>query len=433
MKPIVCVEQVSKKYSRNANAHLAYGLTDLVREIFGRNGGLTLRDDEFLAVDNTSFHLYPGDSFALIGRNGSGKTTLLKMMSGLVKPDAGSIVMEGRVQALINLGAGFNGALSGRENIFNSSSLMGFGSRETKNILDEIVDFSELEEFIDSPVGTYSSGMKARLGFSVAISLRPDILLIDEILAVGDYGFRNKCFVKMQELKERGVTIVLVSHAHTQVLQLCENALWLDRGTVRASGPSQETVQQYMDFLEAQEVKKAETANDARAIVREPDNEPTAAELLYGPVYNEFDRIDEFEVQLLVNDSPTTSVAVHDEVVIEYGFRLKETVSDLNVSLCFFMKDGTKVSTLSTLNGDLLKSVSSGTVRCRVRIPDLNLNPGTYVLVMPIHAGRSYLYRAVVKEFVVTSGDRLTWEMVDFRYEYEIMSPPKHAGRKSYL
>jgi ABC-type polysaccharide/polyol phosphate transport system ATPase subunit len=430
VKPIIWVEHVSKKYSRNANAHLSYGLKDLVSEIFGRNGGLALRDDEFLAVDDISFHLYPGSSFALIGRNGSGKTTLLKMMNGLVKPDAGSIAMEGRVQGLINLGAGFNGALSGRENIYNSASLMGFNSKETRKILDEIVDFAELDEFIDSPVGTYSSGMKARLGFSVAIHLRPDILLIDEILAVGDYGFRNKCFVKMQELKERGVTIVLVSHAHTQVIQLCENALWLDRGKLRQVGPAQETVQAYLDFLEAQEVRNVEKANESR---RERPTEPRAAELLYGPIYDEFDRIENLEFDLLVNGKPASSVNVHDEVTIEYAFRLKESVSDLNVSLCFFAKDGTKMSTLSTLNGDLLKPVTRGEVRCRVRIPDFNLNPGTYVIVMPVHAGRSYLYRAVVREFAVTSGGRLTWEMVDFRYEYDILSPSDFAGRRSYL
>ena len=182
MKPVVIAEDISKKYSRNADTHLSYGVSDLFRELFGRNSERALRTDEFFAVDSVSFHLYPGDSLALIGRNGSGKTTVLKMLNGLIKPDKGSIVMDGRVQALINLGAGFNPALSGRDNIYSSSSLMGLSSKETAAIVDEVVEFSELEEFIDSPVGTYSSGMKARLGFSVCVHLKPDILLIDEIL-----------------------------------------------------------------------------------------------------------------------------------------------------------------------------------------------------------------------------------------------------------
>ncbi len=220
---------MSKKYSRNRDAHLSYGITDLFREVFGRKGSTDLRRDEFLAVNDLSFFLNAGDSLAVVGRNGSGKTTLLKMMNGLTKLDTGTIIMEGRVQALISLGAGFNSALSGRDNIYNSASLMGLTSAETRAIFHEIVAFSELEEFIDSPVGTYSSGMTARLGFSVAVHLDPDILLIDEILAVGDYAFQNKCFIKIHELKQKGVTIVLVTHSHTHAIQLCEKAIWLHK------------------------------------------------------------------------------------------------------------------------------------------------------------------------------------------------------------
>jgi ABC-type transport system involved in cytochrome c biogenesis ATPase subunit len=155
-----------------------------------------LRPDEFWAVRDVSFDIEPGDSFALVGRNGSGKTTLLKMMNGLIKPDTGEIRMLRPVQALINLGTGFNPNLSGRDNVYNAASLMGLNRRETTAILDEVIAFSELEQFIDSPFQTYSSGMKARLGFAVAVHLAPEILLIDEILSVGDYAFQNKCFVK---------------------------------------------------------------------------------------------------------------------------------------------------------------------------------------------------------------------------------------------
>ena len=421
MKPIVIVDNVSKKYSRNAQAHLSYGLSDLFRELFSRGRDMSLRKDEFHAVRDISFHLNPGDTFALVGRNGSGKTTLLKMLNGLVKFDAGTIVMDGRVQALINLGAGFNSALSGRENIYNSSALMGLSRRETSAIVDEVVDFAELEEFIDSPVQTYSSGMAARLGFSVAVHLKPDILLIDEILSVGDFSFQNKCFIKMHELKKSGVTIVLVSHSHTHVMQLCDRALWIHKGRLMEIGPSKDVVMAYLKFLDDQEIERVKRLEEFRhddedrrkAMKKEPPQ-------LYGPVLDEMDKIDDLSVALLVGGRPTDVVQTHDEVTIRYSFRLKVEVTDLNVSLLLCRKDGLRLTTISTLNGDLVRHIHRGEVSCDVRIKDFPFNPGTYVLVMPIHEGKSYLYRNVVKEFVVTSNGQVTWELADLQYDYEV-------------
>jgi ABC-type polysaccharide/polyol phosphate transport system ATPase subunit len=438
MKPIIHVQGVSKIYSRNANAHLGYGIRDLFTELLGGDEKKReLRKDEFYAVDNISFHVNEGDSVALIGRNGSGKTTLLKMMNGLTKLDTGTIIMDGRVQALINLGAGFHPNLSGLENIYNSASLMGLNRSETRAIVDEIIDFSELEEFIESPVQTYSSGMKARLGFAVAITLRPDILLVDEILSVGDYAFQNKCFVRMHELKKQGVTIVLVSHSHTSVIQMCDQALWIHKGKMMKWGPSKDTVNAYLSFLEEQESARTEELNRLRkeslAAIEAKQQAKVLGESLYGPVYDEFDRIEDLKVEFLLEGRPTSSFPVHSAIEIEFEFRLKQPVTDLNVSLCFHRKEGVKMGTLSTLNEDVLKDVREGLVRCRVRIPDFNLNPGNYVLVMPIHEGKSYLYRNLVQEFVVTKGDRMTWDMVDFRYEIEVESPPAQAKRKSFL
>lgn len=423
MKPAIVVDAVSKKYSRKANAHLSYGLSDLWREVRGRAGTSALRPDEFLAVDDISFHLNPGDSFGLVGRNGSGKTTLLKMMNGLIKPDKGTLILEGRLQALINLGAGFDPRLSGRDNIFTSAALMGLPRAKTAEMVDAVIDFSELEEFIDSPVQTYSKGMYARLGFAVAIHLEPDILLIDEILSVGDAGFQNKCFTRMQELKKQGVTIVLVSHSHHSVVQLCERALWLHKGQAMRLGPSKEVVGAYLDFLDTEELKKVNARNQAK--VADPSATKatpgtSAGESLYGPIYNEFDKIDELEVRFLVDGEDRDSVQLHRALTIEYQFRLKQKVSDLNITLKFWRKDGLNLSTISTLNGDLVKHIRSGLVRCAVTIPDINFNPGQYVLVIAIHEGKSYLYRNVVKEFVITGGSRMTWGLSDFKYEYKV-------------
>lgn len=273
---VIKVENLYKKYSRNAQNHLNYGMTDLLREIAGKHRH-SLRKDEFYAVNDVSFELTRGDSFALIGRNGSGKTTVLKMLNGLIKPDGGRITMNGRVQALINLGAGFSPRLSGRENIFNSASLMGLTHQEISGLLDSIIDFSELEDSIDSPIGTYSSGMAARLGFAVAVHLQPDILLIDEILAVGDFAFQNKCYTRMEQLKRDGVTIVMVSHSHGKVIQLCERAIWMHEGRPMFSGSSQESVKAYLRFLEELEQAKLEkrTATPSKSI---RDESPTPSE-----------------------------------------------------------------------------------------------------------------------------------------------------------
>src|SRR5206468_4283587 len=195
---LVHVEHVSRRFCRNLRRSLWYGIQDIARDLnpFGRNssgGSSSLRKDEFWAVNDVSFELRRGECLGLIGRNGAGKTTLLKMLNGLIKPDCGCIEIRGRVGALIALGAGFNPILTGRENIYVNGAVLGLTKREIDEKIEEIIDFAEIREFIDSPVQSYSSGMQVRLGFAMASSLNPDILLLDEVLAVGDMGFQAKC------------------------------------------------------------------------------------------------------------------------------------------------------------------------------------------------------------------------------------------------
>ena len=211
---LVKIEDVSKKFCRNLKRSLWYGMKDLGSELIGlsHNDNGRLRKDEFWAVKDVSFELKRGDFLGLIGRNGAGKTTLLRMLNGLIKPDRGRIEMCGRVGALIALGAGFNPILTGRENIYVNAAVLGIRRKEIDARFDEIVEFAELGEFIDAPVQSYSSGMAVRLGFAVATALKPDILLLDEILAVGDEGFQKKCFDRMGELKKSGTAILFVSH-----------------------------------------------------------------------------------------------------------------------------------------------------------------------------------------------------------------------------
>lgn len=427
MAAIVQVQHVYKKFSRKANEHLSYGLGDLLALLSGKRLERKLRKDEFYAVNDISFELNAGDSFALIGRNGSGKSTLLKMMNGLIKLDAGRIVMDGRVQALINLGAGFSPALTGRDNVYNAAALMGLSRKQTNARIEEIEAFAELDDFIDSPVQTYSSGMKARLGFAIAVHLDPEILLIDEILAVGDYAFQNRCFARMQQLKKRGVTIVLVSHQHNNVIQLCERALWLHQGRMMKMGASKDVVRDYLSYLEeleAQKVEKTAPEKVAQAVPAPPSTQQTPRDRydgLYGPIHPVPAKITPPELSFAVEDKKTNTLRLHDRVVIHYAFTLREPVDDLNVTLKFFRQDGLNLTTISTLNGDLLKHIHEGELRCEVEIPDFDFNPGAYVLVIAVHEGKSYLYRNVAKEFAVIGGDAFTWGLRDFRYHYRVL------------
>jgi len=249
--PVVEVEQVSKKFCRRLRYSLWYGLTDLAAELTARNGkdDLQLRQAEFLAVDDVSFELRPGECIGLIGHNGAGKSTLLKMLNGLIRPDRGRITMRGRVGALIELGAGFSPVLTGRENIYINGAVLGFSKQEIDAKFDEIVDFAELYDAIDAPVQTYSSGMYVRLGFAVAAQLNPDILLIDEILAVGDVAFRMKCFQYILDLKSGGKTIVVVSHNMIDINRVCDRIVVMDGGKKIFDGNVSKGIATYEDLL----------------------------------------------------------------------------------------------------------------------------------------------------------------------------------------
>jgi lipopolysaccharide transport system ATP-binding protein len=240
---------VSKKFCRDLKRSLWYGVKDAVGDIAGHDSSNDeLRRDEFWAVDNVSFELRRGECLGLIGRNGAGKTTLLKMLNGLIKPDRGRIEMRGRVGALIALGAGFNPILTGRENIYVNGSVLGLSKKEIDAKYDEIVDFAEIGEFIDSPVQSYSSGMQVRLGFAVATALDPDVLILDEVLAVGDVVFRSKCFNRIERLRARAAT-VLVSHYMPDMARICTGSIVLKGGVASPILTPVEGIQLYESLL----------------------------------------------------------------------------------------------------------------------------------------------------------------------------------------
>lgn len=243
---LVKVEGVSKKFCKSLKKSLIYGMQDIGREVTGRRhgGNGELRHDEFWAVKDVSFELKRGDCLGLLGRNGAGKTTLLRILNGLIKPDAGRIEMRGNVGALIALGAGFNPILTGRENIYVNASVLGISKKNIDAKIDEIIDFAEIGEFIDMPVQSYSSGMQVRLGFAVATSLKPDILILDEVLAVGDAQFRSKCYRRISELQKKAA-VIFVSHSMDHIARICSLTLVLSRGEAALLGSVSEGVEAY--------------------------------------------------------------------------------------------------------------------------------------------------------------------------------------------
>jgi teichoic acid transport system ATP-binding protein len=244
--PIISVEGVSKKFCRSLKQTMLYGVRDIACDVFGvsqaSNG---LRRDEFWALNNVSFDVKRGECLGLIGPNGAGKSTLLKLLNGITLPDKGTIKVAGRVGALLELGAGFHPMLTGRENIHLNAAILGLSKEEIAERFDVIVDFAGLQEFIHSPVKHYSSGMYVRLGFAIAAHADPDVLLVDEALAVGDILFQSKCFAKLREFKDNGVTIIFVTHSLDLVTSHCSRALLLDRGRPTAQGTPKEVVDHY--------------------------------------------------------------------------------------------------------------------------------------------------------------------------------------------
>lgn len=262
METIIKVENVSKRFKLYYDRPLSLK----ERVIRGSKGAYK----EFYALDNVSFEIKKGSTVGLLGQNGCGKSTLLKIINRTMFPEEGSVSVKGKVASLIELGAGFHPELSGRENIYTNATIFGFTKEEIDERIPDIIRFSELEEFIDNPIRTYSSGMYARLGFSVAIHVDADILLVDEILGVGDMNFQAKCANKIYEMRKKGVTIVMVSHDMSSIDRLCDYAVWLDHGHKMAEGEPKEIQNKYLQFMaekqqERQEIEEADASGEGEA------------------------------------------------------------------------------------------------------------------------------------------------------------------------
>jgi ABC-type polysaccharide/polyol phosphate transport system ATPase subunit len=366
-----------------------------------------LRPDEtFAALKGVSFQVPAGCTYGIIGRNGSGKSTMLKCVAGISRPTTGSVTVNGRISALIELGAGFHPEISGRENVFINGIMLGLSRKEIARRFDEIVEFAELEEFIDAPVKTYSSGMYMRLGFAVAIHVDPDVLLVDEVLAVGDEGFTHKCLDKFGEFRRRGKTVLLVTHSLALVERFCDEALWIDGGLARAHGDPRRVVGAYITDVEKSE-ERALAAADAKAR-EQAEAAPETGQVVADPVQAADTPDDGFRaaegrwgsreveitgVRLLGEDGQAGHVFHSGEAVtIELAVTAPQPVTDFAFGVGLFNADG--VCCYGT-NTDLaeLKSVElSGSGTVRFVIDSLELVEGTYKLDVAAHKRDGYAY-----------------------------------------
>ena len=379
--------------------------------------------ETFPALKNVTVSVPRGQTLGVIGRNGSGKSTMLKLVAGITKPTSGTVKVDGRVSALIELGAGFHPEISGRENVFINGIMLGLTKREVTRRFDEIVEFAELEEFIDAPVKTYSSGMYMRLGFAVAIHVDPDVLLVDEVLAVGDEGFTHKCLDKFSDFKRRGKTILLVTHSLGLVEKFCDEALWMDGGHTRLQGDPKRVVGAYItDVEKAEERHLAATNAKAREAVTvvSPD-EPTSAVLPDNPVEAAGAPADMFrategrwgsreieitDVRLLAADGSAGHVFhTGAALTIAIGLRAPIAMDDFVVGIGIFNAEGVCCFGTNT-NIEQLRSVTiKGDAAVRFSIPSLDLVEGTYKIDVAVHKldGYPFDYHRLLYTFRVKS------------------------------
>lgn len=293
---LIKVEHVSKKYCKSLKESMFYGASDIGRNLLGlRSHSDQLRKNEFWSVDDVSFEVRRGETLGLVGPNGCGKTTMLKMINGIFWPDKGKITVRGRIGALIAVGAGFHPLLTGRENVYINGAILGMTKDEVDRKFDSIVDFSGIGDFLDSPVKNYSSGMYVRLGFAIAVHSHCDILLIDEVLAVGDMKFQAKCIDKIKELGREGVTKVFVSHNFDAVKLLCQNTLYLNQGKIRQYG---ETSQVLDGFKKDVALGNADGADSLRYGSREIEIRKVELLDAFNNVKQSFRRGERFQVKI---------------------------------------------------------------------------------------------------------------------------------------
>jgi ABC-type polysaccharide/polyol phosphate transport system ATPase subunit len=342
--------------------------TTLKETLLNRRRGVY---EEFRAVDNVSFEVPSGQALGIFGRNGSGKSTILKMLARILEPDAGSIEVKGRVAALLEVGAGFHPEYSAVENIFLSGAIYGMSREQLSTRVDDIIAFAQLERFADNPVKTYSSGMYARLGFSIAVNVDPDVLLVDEVLAVGDESFRSRCYERMLSFREAGKTLILVTHDLGAIASFCDRAIWLDEGRVRGEGTPESITRRYVaEVTEQEELWSAQQAAAGRGLVtfHQPINDTVPISLISMSI-----AADDGTERDLFHNGESIRIRVH--------YVARKPVRSPIIDIAIHRHDGTHVTSASTRTGEFDPGdVLEGEGFIEWAISDLRLTPGSYYL-----------------------------------------------------
>ena len=363
------------------------------------------KHEERGVLNGISFEVEQGEAVGLVGHNGCGKSTLLKLMTRILEPTSGSINITGRVSSLIELGAGFHPDMTGRENIYTNAAIFGLTKKEIDGRLNDIIEFSELQDYIENPVRTYSSGMYMRLAFSVAINVDADVLLIDEILAVGDAAFQSKCFDKLMDIKAKGTTIVIVSHSLSQIEQICERSIWIDKGLIRMMGKPNEVHPEYMEFMG----NKKKTAV-IQTKEKEADNSDSKKENLAG---DEKENEKEFTAEIIkaeLLDSEgikKENFKAGEEVTLKISYKANpKNIEDVLIGLLFYRVDNVQCYGTNTQRERVpaFKLNESGEILCH--FDKLNLVEGSYWIDIAVRSQDmfAYDYKARAVRFNVYSG-----------------------------
>ena len=401
--PAVRIQGLAKHFRRTSSGHY---LRTLKSALLERTLVAGLDDGEAIAaLDDISFDVGRGEAVGLIGSNGSGKSTLLKIAAGILRPTAGDIEVSGRVAALIELGAGFHPEISGRENIFINGAVLGLSKREIEERFDSIVEFSGLADFIEEPVKNYSSGMYVRLGFAVAIHTDPDVLMVDEVLSVGDEAFAHKCLRRIEEFLARGKTLLLVSHSLELIEQVCDRALWLDRGHLRLDGHPRRVIDAYREAIAESEGKEHQREQDARqdeaAVEEESDDQDV---LRWGSGIALIERL-----RLVVDGEPRFHFRSGEDVRFDIDVRVQEDLDDFVFGIAIATPRGQVVwGTNTDLAGFEGERLEAGLRQVSIECPSLRLAPGEYTVDLAAHAedGTPYDYRRRLVALSVTAAER---------------------------
>ena len=402
------IKNVSKRFRvyHQRNTSLKQALVDRQRGRF----------EEFWAVSDVSVDVPEGESLGIIGENGSGKSTLLKCVAGILIQDKGTIAVQGRLASLLEVGAGFHPDFTGRENIYLNGAILGLPRRYITTILDDIVSFAELEQFIDNPVKTYSSGMYMRLGFAIAVNLDPDIMLIDEVLAVGDEAFQRRCMERINAIRAEGRTLVFVSHALESVRAICDRCLWLDHGAARMLGGVDSVLAAYLAEVDRREAAELEVTE-----IAEVDTSP-------GRMGVRITAID-----FSGPDGPTTVLNTGDPLTISVGYAAPEPLRGARFSITFLRRDGAPILTVPT---DDLATGDAALPRegvVRLALPGVPFLEGFYsvtVDITEIATGQHYKRLERVRPFRVHSADHREVGMALLGHSWELPQVTSHVARR---